>query len=244
MAILLLAAGMIGLSVFGLRGLLDIQEAVKHADLHRLASPAHWQITRAWIGLLASMPVLFAASSLAGPAWLAAAVVAGLGYAVAPHFLESVRQRVEQEMLDDLPTHLDLIALGLEGGRPLPMALTTCVQRAPAGALQRAWSRVVLDIQGGAEPLEALRAMEQRIGLTPFSSLVTALRAVEKLGGPAAPVFREKARQSAAQRFARAERRARAAPLRLWAALVLCIAPCTVIVLAYPLVRLFVHWTG
>ena len=244
MALLLLAAGMVGLSVFGLRGLLDIHDAVKHAELGRLASPAHWQMTRAWFGLLASMPVFLAASSLAGPAWLAAAAVAGLGYAVAPHFLESVRQRVEHEVLDDLPTHLDLIALCLEAGRPLSLALATCVQRVPAGALQRAWSRVMLEIQSGAEPLEALRAMEQRMGLTPLSSLVTALRAVEKLGAPAAPVFREKARQSAAQRFARAERRARAAPLRLWAALVLCIAPCTVIVLAYPLVRLFVFWVG
>ena len=244
MVLLAFAAGMFGLSVFGLRGLLDILDALKYVELNRLASPAHWQITRAWFGLLASLPVFFAASSLAGGAWLAAAAIAGLGYAVAPRFLDSMRQRVEHELLDDLPTHLDLIALGLEAGRPLPAALVICANRAPAGALQRAWSRVELDIQGGAEPLDALRAMEQRLGLKPLTTLVTALRGAEKLGVPMAQVFREKARQSAAQRFARAERRARAAPLRLWAALVLCIAPCTVIVLAYPVVRLFVFWVG
>jgi tight adherence protein C len=244
MALLLLAAVMFGLSVFGLRGVLDIHDALRFAELSRLTTPAHWQITRAWFGLLASLPVFLAASSLTGSTWLTAAAVTGLGYAVAPRFLESLRQRLEHELLDDLPTHLDLIALGLEAGRPLSAAIATCVHRAPGGALQRAWSRVLPDIQGGAEPLEALRAMEQRLGLKPLTTLVSALRASEKLGVSAAQVFREKARQSAAQRFARAERRARAAPLRLWAALVLCLAPCTVIVLAYPLVRLFMFWVG
>src|SRR5689334_12174016 len=124
---------MIGLSVFGLRGLLDIHDALKFAELNRLASPAHWQLTRAWFGLLVSVPVFFAASSLAGGAWLTAAAVASLGYAVAPRFLESMRQHVEHDLLDDLPAHLDLIALSLEAGRALPAALATCVQRAPAG---------------------------------------------------------------------------------------------------------------
>jgi tight adherence protein C len=240
MALLLVAASMFGLSVFGLRGLLDIRDALRFAEFHRLASPAHWQLTRVWIGLVAGIPVFFAASSLAGGAWLAAAAVAALGYAGAPRFLASSRQRVELELLDDLSLHLDLIALGLESGRPLPAALAACVHRVPDGALRRAWSRVLLDIHSGADALEALRALEQRTGFKPFAALVTALRAAEKLNLPFAQVFRERARQSAAQRFARAERRARAAPLKLWAALVLCIGPCTVVVLAFPLARVLV----
>src|SRR5690348_7102675 len=129
MALLLLAALMFGLSVFGLRGVLDIREALRFAEFPRLTSPAHWQMTRAWFGALMSLPVCFATAT--GGAWLTAAVVAGLGYAVAPRFLESLRQRTEQEVLDDLPTHLDLIALCLEAGRPLSAALATCVHRAP-----------------------------------------------------------------------------------------------------------------
>jgi len=240
MALLLVAVAMFGLSVFGLRGLLDIHGALRFAELHRLASPAHWQLTRVWLGVVAAVPVFFAASSLAGGAWLAAAAVAALGYAGAPRFLASARQRVELELLDDLSLHLDLIALGLESGRTLPAALAACAHRAPDGALRRAWSRVLLDIHSGADPLEALRAMEQRMGFKPLATLVTALRAAEKLNLPLAQVFRERARQSAAQRFARAERRARAAPLKLWAALVLCIGPCTVVVLAFPLARVLV----
>ena len=241
-ALVILAAVMFGLSVFGLRGLMDIREALRSADLNRLASPAHWQATRAWLGLAAAVPVFF--TGLANGAWLAAAAVAGLGYWVAPRFLASARQRVEHELLDDLPVHLDLIALAMEAGWALPAALATCAHRAPDGALRRAWMRVVLDIHGGAEPLEALRAMEQRTGLKPLAILVTALRSAEKFGIPAAQVVRERARQSAAQRFARAERLARAAPLHLWAALVLTIVPCTFVVLAFPLARMLARIVG
>ena len=235
---------MFGLSVFGLRGLLDIRDALRSAELNRLASPVHWQATRAWLGLAAAVPVFFAGSALASGAWLAAAAVAALGYWVAPQFLASARQRVEHELLDDLPVHLDLIALAMEAGWALPAALATCAHRAPEGALRRAWTRVILDIHGGAEPLEALRALEQRSGLRPLAVLVTALRSAEKFGIPAAQVFRERARQSAAQRFARAEHLARAAPLRLWAAMVLAIVPCTFVVLAFPLARLLARVAG
>jgi tight adherence protein C len=244
LALVILASDMFGLSVFGLRGLLDIRDALRTAELSRLDSPAHWQATRAWLGLAAAVPVFFAGSALETGAWLAAAAVAALGYWVAPLFLASARQSVEHELLEDLPVHLDLIALAMEAGWALPAALAICAHRAPDGALRRAWTRVTLDIHGGTEPIEALRALEQRSGLKPLSVLVAALRSADKFGIPAAQVFRERARQSAAQRFARAERLARAAPLRLWAAMVLAIVPCTFVVLAFPLARLLARIAG
>ena len=97
--LLVVAATLFGLSVFGLRGLLDIHDALRFAELDRLGAPAHWQLTRVWIGAVAAVPVFFAASALANGAWLAAAAVAGLGYAVAPRFLASARQRVEHDLL-------------------------------------------------------------------------------------------------------------------------------------------------
>ena len=65
-----------------------------------------------------------------------------------------------------------------------------------------------------------------------------ALRSAERAGVDAGAVLRERARQAAASRFARAERLARAAPLKLWATLMLCIAPCTLLVLAFPVAQL------
>lgn len=241
---LLLAGGLFGLGVHGVRGLLALHSAVCRADLAELSDPPRWRLTRAFLGAAAALPVLMLAGTLGWGALAAAAVVAALGYAVAPQFLVSLRARVEREVLDDLPLHLDLMALAMESGCSLPAALAIAAEHGPAGPLRRAIEGVLLDVHGGTEPLDALRALDQRIGLRPFNTLVTSLRSAERLGLPLAAVLRERATQSAANRFARAERLARAAPLKLWATLVLCIAPCTLVVLAFPVAKLLALIVG
>lgn len=235
---LLIAVGMVPLALFGLRGWVDVLDAAQRAEFDRLASPPHWPAARGLCGALLGVAVLMSASALASlgviPVVLAIAAAA-MGFAAAPALLKTLRKHVERQVLDELPLHLDLIAVALESGSSWAAALALCVDRAPAGPLRRAWERVVLEMHAGAEPLEALRNLDQRLNLRPISTLVSALRAAEKLQMPWAPVLRERARQSAAGRFARAEHRARAAPLKLWAAMLLCLAPCTAAVLAYPL---------
>jgi tight adherence protein C len=235
---LLLAGGVFALGVHGVRGILEIRVAVRTAELTALNDPPHWRLTRAFLGVCAALPVLMLMSAMGLGAFAAAAVVAALGYAVAPQFLASVRARVEREVLDDLPVHLDLMALAVESGGSLTLALALAAEHGPAGPLRRAFEGVLLDVHGGVEPADALRALDQRVGLRSINTLVTSLRSAERLGMPIAPVLRERATQSAANRFARAERLARAAPLKLWATLVLCIAPCTLVVLAFPAARL------
>ena len=235
---LLLAASFAGLSLPGMRGLLDIRAALQAGDLPRLGAPRHWIATRAWFGFVAAVPVYLATVSLGAGAFGAALVCAGLGFAVAPQFLASLRRHAEQRLLDELALHLDLIALALEAGSSLPSALNACAERSPQGPLRNAWAQAVLAIHAGADPHDELRDIEQRFALRPLTTALQALRSAERAGIDAAPVLRERARQSAAARFARAERQARAAPLRLWATLMLCIAPCTLLVLAFPVARL------
>jgi tight adherence protein C len=243
-AFLSLALAVFAAAIFGLRGMLDIREALRIADFTRLNTLPHWEVTRICSALLCAVPTLFLVPLLGASGFGAALAVAGLGFAVAPHFLAAARQRAAREVLDDLPLHLDLVALAMEGGASLPSAIAACVEHAPEGVLRRAWQRVVLEIHSGSEPLEALRALAERLELRPFSTLVSALRAAQRLSLDLAPVLRERARQAAASRFARAERRARVAPLRLWATLMLCLVPCTLVVLAYPLARLLARVSG
>ena len=82
------AAGVFALTVFGLRGFLEIRDALRFAEFARLTPPAHWQATRAWTGVGAAIPVVIAASRLGAGAWFAGLAVArseqrGLG-SVAP----------------------------------------------------------------------------------------------------------------------------------------------------------------
>lgn len=238
--ILVLVGG--ALAVPGLRGLLDIRDALRTGELGRLAAPLHWRATRAFTGFIAAVPVYLATASLGIGALGAMAVTAFLAFAVAPLFLESLRRRARQALLDELALHLDLIALALEAGGSLTSALHACAERAPEGPLRRAWAQAVLEIHAGSEVHDVLKDLDQRLGLRPFSVTLLALRSAERAGMDAGVVLRERARQAAAARFARAERQARAAPLKLWATLMLCIAPCTLLVLAFPVSQLLVRF--
>jgi tight adherence protein C len=241
---ILLSAGGFALGVFGLRGWLDIRAAFREAELERLAGESTWQASRGFAGFVAAIPVWLACGSLGGGRWLAALLVAALTFAAVPRFVAAARARVEQEMRDELPLHLDLIALAVEGGATLSAAIALCAEHAPAGRLRRAWNRVLLEIHAGADPLDALRALEERLGFRLFGNLPAALRSAEKYGIDPALILREKARHSAGVRFSRAEQLARAAPLKLWATLMLCLAPCTLVVLAFPVAKMLALVAG
>jgi Flp pilus assembly protein TadB len=239
---LLMAALMLASGTWGLRGFLELLSALRHGELDRLAQPAHWPAIRLLAAVIAALPLLVIARGQGMPALWLAVIAGGAVFWLAPQGLRAARRHVEQRILDDLPLHLDLMAVAMEAGCTWPAALSACVEHADEGPLRRAWQRVSLEIQAGAEPLDALRGLELRLRLAPFATLVSALRAAEKLRLPAAMVLRERARQAAASRFARAERRARAAPLRLWAVMVLCLVPCTAAALAIPLALLWSRW--
>jgi tight adherence protein C len=237
MSISILAIG--GLALFGLgipalRGLNDLHEALRAGELPRLAAPLHWQAVRAFGGLMLALPVWLATQSLGAGSLGAALAAAALGHAVAPQFLQASRRRLEQALIDELALHLDLMALVVESGGSLSAAFGACVERAPDGPLRRAWEGVLVETCHGADIHEALRVVDQRLGVRTVSTLLVALRNCERAGAGLPLVLRERARQAAAGRFARAERLARAAPLKLWATLMLCLAPCTLLVLAFP----------
>jgi tight adherence protein C len=188
--------------------------------------------------LLLALPAWWAASSTGPGALGAALLVAALGYAVAPEFLRAARRRAEQAIVDELALHLELMALVAESGGSLPAALNACVERGPAGPMRLAWQSALLEICAGADVHEVLKSMDQRMGVRAVGTLVAAMRSHERAGIPWSVLLRERARQAAAGRFARAERLARAAPLKLWATLMLCLAPCTLLVLAFPVADL------
>jgi tight adherence protein C len=238
------AAGLSAVGVRGMRGLLSIRAALVDLQPERLSPPPHWSATRALAGILLGLPVAWLLRESGAAALLVGGLLGIAGYGWAPQLLATARRRVEHRLLDDLGLHLDILAVALETGSSWNAALALCVERTPDGPLRRAWQQVIMDLHGGVEPLDALRALEQRLRLQPLATLVSALRAAEKFKLPPAGVLRDRARHCAAARFARAERRARAAPLKLWAAMLLCLLPCTAAVLAYPVARLLAQLAG
>ncbi len=163
--------------------------------------------------------------------------VAGVALAALPWvWLRDARRRREWEILRDLSVYVDMLTLALEAGGALSVALRVATERMPDSPLRRAFTRVQNDLRSGRSRADALRALAQRVDAPPVSSLVAALVQAETTGASLSGVLRAQSEQRLNERFARAEKLALEAPVKLLAPLILCIFPCTFLVLAFPVV--------
>ncbi len=168
--------------------------------------------------------------------------VAGVALVVLPWvWLRDARRRREWEILRDLSVYVDMLTLALEAGGALSVALRVATERMPDSPLRRAFTRVQNDLRSGRSRADALRALAQRLDAPPVTSLVAALVQAETTGGSLSGVLRAQSEQRLNERFARAEKLALEAPVKLLAPLILCIFPCTFLVLAFPVVMRLVE---
>lgn len=154
-------------------------------------------------------------------------------------FLREAMQRRQDEILRELPGYLDMLTLSLEAGGALSAALKLTTERARDSALKRAFLRAQGDLRAGRSRAEALRALSLRLDSPAITALVAALIQADSSGGSLASVLRNQSTQRLDERFARAEKAAMEAPVKMLGPLVLCIFPCTFIVLAFPILIRF-----
>lgn len=167
-------------------------------------------------------------------AWvlLATALLITVG---AQRWLRAAALRREQQVLRELPFHLDMLALALEAGATLLLALRSSVPRAPAGPLRDALAALAFDLQAGRLRADALAMLQRRVDFDCIAALTTAIREADRSGAGLARVLRLQAEQRRHERFHRAEKLAMQAPVRMLGPLVLCIFPCTFIVIGFVL---------
>jgi tight adherence protein C len=154
-------------------------------------------------------------------------------------WLRDVRKRREQDILRDLPIYLDMLTLALEAGGALSVALRVATERAVDSPLKQAFLRVQGDLRAGRSRAEALRTLGERLDVASMTPLIAALIQADTSGGSLAAVLRAQSEQRLNERYAAAEKLAMEAPVKMLLPLVLCILPCTVVVLAFPIVMRF-----
>jgi tight adherence protein C len=209
----------------------DLDEALDiDAALGLVAVPAVVASTLALLAALAGR------SDLAGGALLAALTLAAL--------LESwLRRRVsdrERRFLRDLPAYLDVLTVCVEAGVTLAVALRLAVEKAAPSPARRVFARLLHEIRMGRSRVEALQNVARLYELEALSSLVAALIQSEGHGMGLGTVLRAQSQQRATERQLRAEKAAMKAPVKMLGPLVLCVFPCTFVVIAVPvLVRMF-----
>jgi len=144
-------------------------------------------------------------------------------------------KRTEIEVLKNLPNFLDMLTLAIESGCNLTVGMNIAVEKTTDSALRRAFARLLREIRSGRNRIDALRMLEDRLDNSAVSSLVSALVQAEKTGASLGTVLRAQSSQRTNERFSRAEKLAMEAPVKMLGPLILCIFPCTFVVIGFPI---------
>jgi tight adherence protein C len=214
---------------------LAVSRRLAHADLDAAVTPGEWLALGPVLAAFAvSMACLFTAL-IHGEAMLIAAVV-GLAAVLAPWLWLGERiRRLRFAVLRELPGCLDTLTLALEAGCAFGAALQLTLERAADSPLRRALQRCQQEMRAGRGRRESLERFDQRLAIPAISATVAAIVQAEVTGVSLAPVMRAQALRGTQERFARAEKLAMEAPVKMLAPLVLCIFPCTFIVVGFPI---------
>lgn len=214
--------------------------AIERAGLEQHLRAPQWLALTWLLGGIASS-VAIAASEANGTRLQFAAALGALAGAGAPWlWLHDRATRRRQSVVRELPGYLDLLTLGLEAGCAFGASLQLTIARSPPSALRDAMERAMQEMRAGRSRSEALQRLGERMRVPALTASIAAIVQAEATGVSLAPVMRAQALRGTQERFARAEKRAMEAPVKMLAPLVLCIFPCTFIVIGFPIaVRLF-----
>jgi tight adherence protein C len=197
----------------------------------------------AWLALRLLHSVLFGTVFyfLASAMHVANTAVASLiGLGVGAIYADSWLQRSLRERNDlitrELPQYLDLLTVCVEAGATLTAGVRMIVERAPASPLRSYFETVLREVRAGRPRAQAFVEVARQYGVECLSALASALAHAESSGMSLGNVLRGQAEQRSVERFARAEKLAMQAPVKMLGPLICCIFPCTFIVLAVPIV--------
>lgn len=222
------------------RPMLEAQRiALAKAGLSARFDAAQWLALRAWIVLITMVIAIIGLQLLDWRFGRAALVLAALALLawLAPRLwlLDRVRQR-RAALLGQLPFYVDLLVICLESGLNLAASIEQAIKLGPSGAFWLELTRVPHDLRSGQTLAQSLQGLAQRTALAPIQGLVSALVAAQTSGSDLALILKTQAQQLRDQQFFEAEHDAMRAPVKLLAPLLLCVFPCTFLMLLFPIV--------
>jgi tight adherence protein C len=218
-----------------------VLKRLRKAELDLAVSPQQWFGARiALAGLFGAVAALCASLLEWSTTW-GLSLGIGAGFVWPNLWLRDQIKRNELRILRELPTYLDILTLAVEGGCNLTSALGIAVEKAPDSPLRRAFQRLLREVRAGKPRADAMKSMEERLDMPATTSLTTALYQAERTGAALGGVLRAQAAQRTNERFSRAEKLAMEAPVKMLGPLIMCIFPCTFIVLGFPIVVKFMQ---
>jgi tight adherence protein C len=153
-----------------------------------------------------------------------------------PVWLRKVIQSRHTEILSALPNMLDLLTLSVQAGKDFLASLRDIIQRRKMDALNEELSRTFQEIKLGKKRSRALRDLATRVGQPDLSTVLNSIIQAEELGVSIGELLTIQGDMLRDKRFARAEKKAGEAPVKIVLPLALFIFPAVIIILVVPIV--------
>ncbi|WP_432382454.1 type II secretion system F family protein [Duganella sp. P38] len=208
---------------------------LRKVELDYALSPQQWFAAKLAYALVFMLLVLLMCLMLQRSSLVLPLAGAAFGYVYLDVWMRDRVKRIELEVIKHLPNFLDMLTLAVESGCNLTVGITVAVEKTAESPLRRAFARLLREVRSGRGRVDALRMLEERMDTNAVTSLTTTLVQAEKTGASLGAVLRAQSTQRTNERFARAEKMAMEAPVKMLGPLILCIFPCTFVVLGFPI---------
>lgn len=156
-----------------------------------------------------------------------------LGFFLPQYQLSRSITKRQKEIRKGMPDALDLLTICVEAGLSFDGAMAKVAEKWN-NEISRAFARVIQEIQLGKLRREALRDMQENIGVSEMTSFVAALIQSEQLGVSMAKVLRVQADQMRVRRRQLAEEEAHKAPIKMLIPMAFIMFPSILIILLAP----------
>ncbi len=175
---------------------------------------------------------------------LAVGLVAALVGFMAPIFwLRSKIRKRQDEIIKTLPDALDLLTIIVEAGMGFDGAMSKVGEKWD-NEISKGFTKVVQEMRLGVVRREALKNMDESMGVPDVTTLVAAIIQAEQLGVSIAKILRIQSEQMRVKRRQRAEAMANKAPIKMLFPMVFLIFPALFVILLGPAILVIMETPG
>ena len=207
-------------------------EMLEMGGFDEAVSAADFLSVRLLMGVLG---LLFTALLFYGGQGLMGILILFLFLIYPPTWLRGVIRRRQLSILKALPNLLDLLTLSVEAGKNFLTALRDILEKRPPDPLGEEFLRALREIQLGTSRREALKGMSSRVRQAELSSVVDSIVQADELGISIGQILKVQGDQLRTKRFARAEKLANEAPVKILFPVVVFIFPSVFLILLGPI---------
>jgi tight adherence protein C len=172
-----------------------------------------------------------------------ALIAAMFGFIIPIFWLRSKIRKRQGEIIKTLPDALDLLTITVEAGMGFDGAMQKVADKWD-NELSKGFAKVTQEMRLGVVRREALKNMDESMGVPDVKTFVAAIIQAETLGVSIAKILRVQSDQMRIKRRQRAEEMANKAPIKMLFPMVFLIFPALFIILLGPAVLVIMETPG